>query len=238
MRNIIKIRITTLSNLFIGGAPVPFEIGGIDQQTVLDPEGFPYIPGSSLKGVLRTIVHEDHSAMREEILRIFEAYIKSEKATNEKRIQEIVREQEALNRIADKYEETEKEVSPEYLFGIKGFNNSPKLLFTDLRLCKEHRDRKNCFSIDMKNSIDTKGEIPVSNPRTYQTARSGLIFEGDIHLYKMECWDENTIELCKNYIIDNLLKFNEGIYRLGNSKSRGYGKVEVAIIQGSEEKTT
>ncbi len=31
MENIIKIRIKTLSNLFIGGTPMPFEIGGIDQ---------------------------------------------------------------------------------------------------------------------------------------------------------------------------------------------------------------
>lgn len=234
MQNTIKIRIKTLSNLFIGGAPLPFEIGGIDQQTVLDQEGFPYIPGSSLKGVLRTIVHEDNSAMREEISQIFAAYLEAEKAANEKRIREIVHEQEALNRIADRYAEAEKELSPEYLFGIQGFNNSPKLLFSDLLLCEEYRDKKFCFSIDMKNSIDTSGDIPVSNPRTYQTARSWLVFEGEIYLYKMGCWNEEIIELCKRYIIYNLMKFNEGIYRLGNSKSRGYGKVEVAIIEEGE----
>ena len=53
MRNVIEIRVKTLSNLFIGGSPMPFEIGGIDLWTAVDEEGFPCIPASSLKGALR-----------------------------------------------------------------------------------------------------------------------------------------------------------------------------------------
>lgn len=45
---------------------------------------------------------------------------------------------------------------------------------------------KACFSIDMKNSIDTSGDAPASNPRTYKTTQSGLVFEGEILLYKNE----------------------------------------------------
>ena len=48
MGDSINIKIQTLSNLFIGGMPTPFEIGGIDQQTATEQEGFPCIPGSSL----------------------------------------------------------------------------------------------------------------------------------------------------------------------------------------------
>jgi CRISPR-associated protein Csm3 len=231
MQNIIKIKITTLSNLFIGGAPLPFEIGGIDQQTVLDREKFPYIPGSSLKGVLRTIAHEDNTTMGAEITRLYAAYLEAEQTANAQRIRELVREPEALERIEGKYTKAKEKLSPEYLFGIEGFNNTPKLLFSDLLLCEKYRgDKKSCFSIDMKNSIDAGGDTPISNPRTYRTARSGLVFEGDIRLYKMECWDDKAIEICKEYIVHTLLKFNEGIYRLGNSKSRGYGKVKAAII--------
>ena len=130
-------------------------------------------------------------------------------------------------RIEERYLEAANEVSPEYLFGIKGFNNTPKLLFGDLLLCSEFRDKKTCFSIDMKNTIDTRGNAPESRPRTYQTARSGIVFEGEIRLYKMEKLDDQAGELCKEYLIYNLKKFNEGIYRLGNSKSRGYGRVEI-----------
>jgi CRISPR-associated protein Csm3 len=235
MQNTIKIRIKTLSNLLIGGAPLPFEIGGIDQQTVLDQEGFPYIPGSSLKGVLRTAAREDNTiTMGAEITRLFTAYLESAQAANAQRIRELVDEPEARKRIAGQYAEAKEKLSPEYLFGIEGFNNTPKLLFSDLLLCEQYRDKESCFSIDMKNSIDASGDTPASNPRTYRTARSGLVFAGDIRLYKMECWDDKAIELCKKYIVSTLLKFNEGIYRLGNSKSRGYGKVEAAIIEESE----
>ena len=34
----------------------------------------------------------------------------------------------------------------------------------------------------------------------------------------------------------NLEKFNDGIYRLGNSKSRGYGKIRVSFTEDGGEK--
>lgn len=232
MSNIIKFKIITLSNLFIGGAPVPFEIGGIDQQTILDQEGFPYIPGSSLKGALRAMVRQDKNPAAEEIKKLYALYLEKQREGNEKRIREIVEEPEALTRIEKNYAEAEEKSSAEYLFGIKGFNNSPKLLFSDVLLGREYRHKESCFSIDMKNSIDDKnGVAPVSNPRSYQTARSGLVFEGEICLYQMGCWDKASVELCRGYVIEHLQRFNEGIYRLGNSKSRGYGKVEVRIVE-------
>ncbi len=54
----ISIEIKTLSNVFIGGVSSSFEIGGIDQYTVVDDEGNPYLPASSLKGSVRQIVKE------------------------------------------------------------------------------------------------------------------------------------------------------------------------------------
>lgn len=59
MKHTIKVTVTTCSNLLIGGSPVPFEIGGIDQWTAVDSDGFPCIPASSWKGALRMIVKED-----------------------------------------------------------------------------------------------------------------------------------------------------------------------------------
>ncbi len=234
MQNTIKFEIETLSNLFIGGAPVPFEIGGIDQQTALDQEGFPCIPASSFKGALRTIVREDESGKAKNILQLYAAYLKKERKANQERIHKLVHEEDALERIESRYEDAIQMSSPEYLFGIKGFNNTPKLIFSDLWLCDKFRDKKRCFSIDMKNSIDTAGAAPVSNPRVYKTARSGLVFVGEIQFYKMEQLGEGAMMLCKSYVIDNLRKFDNGIYRLGNSKSRGYGKVGVFIENGDE----
>lgn len=102
----------------------------------------------------------------------------------------------------------------------------------------EEAENKNHFRIavikaDLDGMGDTfkndSGQTPASNPRTYKAARSGLVFEGEIRLYKMNTLFENDKGLCERYIIYNLMKFNEGIYRLGNSKSRGYGKIEVMI---------
>ncbi len=242
MQNAIKLKIKTLSNLFIGGMPLPFEIGGIDQQTALDQEGFPCIPGSSLKGALRAIVHEDSCDMQQRVSKLYAAYLEQDREASRKHIQELMHEEgksqidinEALNRLQKRYDDEANTLPHEYIFGIKGFNHTPKLLFSDFLLCSESRKEDKYFSIDMKNSIDDSGETPVSNPRTYKTARCGLVFEGEIRLYKMDTLFENDMGLCERYIIYNLMKFNKGIYRLGNSKSRGYGKIEVTIENDGE----
>lgn len=231
----IKVRVKTLSNLFIGGASRPFEIGGIDQWTAVDQEGFPCIPASSFKGSLRMIVSEDeNSEAIEKIGKQYAEYLQKEKAEHWEQIQTM--EEAAIQRIETHYENAVKSASPCYLFGIKGFNNTPKLLFNDLKLCKEYRNYQTCFSIDTKTFIQEEGGEPKSNPRTYKTAVAGIEFEGEIELYRFEnkYMDDNMMEMCKEYVINNLLKFNEGIYRLGNSKSRGYGKVQVSIVEEEE----
>lgn len=234
MKNIIKIRIKTLSNLFIGGTPVPFEIGGIDQWTAVDDEGFPCIPASSLKGALRAIVMEDRNPEASKIAGWYAELLRKEKEEGRAQIKECYKDnEEALSRIEKRYADAIKHASARDLFGIREFNNTPKLLFNDLRLKEEYRDLKKCFSIDTKTSINCEGKEPKSNPRTYKTVRKGLEFEGEIELYRFEpqYFDEYAVKGCKAYIIDNLKKFNEGVYRLGNSKSRGYGKISVSIIE-------
>ena len=98
------------------------------------------------------------------------------------------------------------------------------MLFNDLRLREECRDLKKCFSIDAKTSIDCSGTEPKSNPRTYKAVRKGMEFDGEIEFYH---FDE---EICQN-----LEKFNDGIYRLGGSKSRRYGKIHVSILEDGRE---
>jgi CRISPR-associated protein Csm3 len=52
---IIKADIRCISGLHIGGTDEGFEIGGIDNPVIKDPiSGYPYIPGSSLKGKMRS----------------------------------------------------------------------------------------------------------------------------------------------------------------------------------------
>jgi CRISPR-associated protein Csm3 len=229
MQETIKIKIKTLSNLMIGGAPAPFEIGGVDQYTATTYDGFPYIPASTLKGALRAMVREDKGEDAKAIAKLYGAYLNSEK---EKHWEEIEKkyDEEAQERIRDRYN---KPGEAEFLFGIEGFNHSPKIIVNDLYLCETFHDKSKCFSIDAKTSIQKSDNAVVSNPRTYKAARGGLVFEGELLFYKMEQLGEHALEQCKEYIIKTLEQFNDGIYRLGNSKSRGYGKIEV-IIKDSE----
>lgn len=238
MRNAIKIRIKALANLFIGGNPRPFEIGGIDQWTAVDEEGFPCIPASSLKGALRAIVQADTSEDRKEIAQWYREMLEGEKRETQKWLGKLCAEnrqgdyKEELERIEKRYTEAINQASACYLFGIREFNNTPKLLFNDLRLREEYRDLQKCFSIDAKTSIEYTEKSPKSNPRTYKAVRKGMEFEGEIELHH---FDEEIGEKCKRYLIQNLEKFNDGIYRLGGSKSRGYGKIHVSILEDGRE---
>lgn len=235
MENVITVRVKTLSNLLIGGVPTPFEIGGIDQKTAVDAEGYPCIPASSMKGALRAIVHQNReSALGRRIAELYVDYLEREAKNNRDRIPQWVKDTEELKRIADRYQEACQELTPEYLFGIEGFNGTPKLLFSDLILRDKPDNMESCFSIDMKNSIAIVNQLPVSNPRSYKTARSGLEFTGEIHLYRIELLGESAVELCREFIQFNLEQFNDGVHRLGNSKSRGYGKISVSVLAESE----
>ena len=93
MGNAIKIRVKTLANLFVGGNPRPFEIGGIDQWTAVDEEGFPCIPASSWKGAIRAIVQADDSDVAKEIAKWYEEMLEAEKQEAQKWIEKLCSEE-------------------------------------------------------------------------------------------------------------------------------------------------
>lgn len=229
----LKIRIKALSNLFIGGTPRSFEIGGIDQWTAVDDEGFPCIPASSLKGALRAVVQKDSSKEAKEIAGWYADRLRQEKESAKQQISTYLNKnkdmKEMMDRLEERYTNAAEYASPVYLFGIREFNDTPKLLFNDLRLADEYRDMGKCFSIDAKTSIDSNGTEPKSNPRTYKAVKVGMEFEGVIDFYGFEGEEDFALK-CSAYIAENLKKFNDGVYRLGNSKSRGYGKICVTIM--------
>ena len=235
----IKIKLRTESNLIIGGTPNSFEIGGVDMTTILDYEGYPCISASSLKGTFRRIVRE----LQEEgntttiwIADIYKNYFKYLlNGINKKRISE-----DKLQKTKETLEEILNNCSAEYLFGIQKVNHSPKFIFNDLRIEEEFiKEKKEVFSIDTKNAITlNKDETISSNPRTYKTIRPKVTFHGEIlfqgseQLYKGNSGvskgeiEKKILELLKNV----LEELNSGIYRIGNSGSRGYGKVHIDIV--------
>lgn len=53
---VLKGEITTLTGLHIGGTKASMDIGGLDLPVIKTPKGVPYIPGSSLKGKIRSLL--------------------------------------------------------------------------------------------------------------------------------------------------------------------------------------
>ena len=222
----IRFTVETKSNLLIGGNESGFEIGGIDMHTVVDHDGYPYIPGSSFKGAFRKIIRDDNN---KSINTIFAAYKRKifERATTK------AQELDFKIDIEDFKKNIEKgvEVDSEYMFGINSYNQSPKLMFSDLYLVEESESKeKDFFSIDNKNTI---GNDLIANPRTYKSLRKGLKFMGII---RFRNFNELGLEAHAviEYVKQKLPEFNNGVYRLGNSKSRGYGHIEVKVCEEND----
>jgi CRISPR-associated protein Csm3 len=243
----IRLKVTTLSNLFIGSAPTTYEIGGVDLYTVTDYEGRPYIPASSFKGALRNIVRDlirhkaDSIAVKigERIGEAYKKYLNSLLQDNLQRAEMMGLDSEQVSKMKERYEKEQESATAECLFGMEGFNHTPKLIFSDLKLADTASDGNvdswdDLFSIDSKNSLDyseQSGHPQVSaNPRTYKTVRPGVEFTGEILLYMMDRLTVSSDEI-KTFIEHAAEQLNTGIYRLGNSGSRGYGRVRLEIIR-------
>jgi len=231
--NRLSLHIETLSNLFIGGSPTTFEIGGIDQFTIVDLNGYPMIPASSLKGVMRRIVRdmaEEKDGMAIAIGKAYFEYLVLLQEKNRKQSIELKIENERIDKMNYRFQEAKKSASAEYLFGIPGFNQVPKLIFNDLKIKKPIDD---WYSMDSKNCIELNKEEDnvYANPRIYKTVRPGILFEGDIIFHDLK---KLGIEGIGEFVTRAVLKFNEGIYRLGNSGSRGYGRIQVEIEEGRD----
>jgi len=55
---VITGKIEALTGLSIGGSKTDVEIGGIDNNVIKDSEGVPFIPGSSIKGKMRSLLEK------------------------------------------------------------------------------------------------------------------------------------------------------------------------------------
>ncbi len=59
----IKGYIVTETGLHIGGSKSSLDIGGVDLNVIKTPKGIPFIPGSSLKGKLRSLLAKLHGSV-------------------------------------------------------------------------------------------------------------------------------------------------------------------------------
>ena len=232
----IKIKLTTVSSCLIGNQTESFSVGGVDQSTTVDENGNPIIHGSAFKGAFRNIVRE-REKMSEGMI-VTKDYVKSlvEKTLTKYKAISEEEKTEKINKMLANLEEKAKNPKAEYIFGMEGINGMPRLFCSDFRVAvNQGKSKEDYFLIETKTSLEEKeGEI-FSNPRTYKVVKPGVVFVGTIQFYNpfFEKSEDEAEKLknMKNELEEALMAFNDRIYGIGNSKSRGYGQVQVEILQ-------
>jgi len=212
----IKGRIILESGLHIGAGDTEMHIGGTDNPVVTHPHTRePYIPGSSLKGKVRSLLE-----LRSGLMGKTEGHPVSTKELNTSSGAE---RQEALNILR--------------LFGVSGADNDDmkevgptRGSFADCPLSKNSLDiaRANNWpftEVKSENTIDRiKGTA--SNPRFTERVPAGFSFDFTIAIKEMEN-DDNLIDFLLQGL--KLLELDA----LGGSGSRGYGRVRFEFTDDS-----
>lgn len=255
----LYIRVKTLTGLRIGGRKETVEIGDVDLSVIKDPiTELPYIPGSSLKGKLRSLV--------EKINNMF-GYYEKENVQNQQEIDDFI------NKIKNKQE---KPKNPEEPFGInikikkptnpeetsdiniktKDYENyiltklvkefpiirmfgnhksdigiEPRLIIRDLICMNKNKDE--IYEIKPENIVDrVRGRA--QHPREIERVRKGVEFTGEI-VYRLYGWDILSEEEVIQQTLEDMNKLKQAIIYLmkydylGGSGTRGYGKVALWI---------
>lgn len=212
--NIIKITgsIALESGLHIGGGDSEMHIGGVDNQVVKDPlTNAPYIPGSSLKGKIRSLL---------------EYYVGANFKTDGKPLQ--------FANINETSSDDEKNIVK--LFGTSGSEKNKekfdtefaitRLIFTDAPLSDESKKKLLAVvgkytEVKAENSIDRiKGTA--DNPRFMERVPRGAEFNFSISL---KTFPNDDFDSLKNTLLKGFKLLT--LDALGGSGSRGYGRVSI-----------
>ncbi|PIP54975.1 MAG: type III-A CRISPR-associated RAMP protein Csm3 [Bacteroidetes bacterium CG23_combo_of_CG06-09_8_20_14_all_32_9] len=207
---IIRGKIKCVTGLHIGGSKENPEIGGVDSPVLRNPQNkMPYIPGSSLKGKLRTLLEYNMGVVSENgdvsaderIVRLF-GISTNEKRKNDGPTRLIIRD-------CNPNEET-----------IKMWKKmDSELLYTEYK---------------PENTIDRL--TSAANPRFIERVVTGSEFDFEMvyGVYIMTKEEEADTEFKKvNEDLQNLLEAMRLLEHstLGKSGSRGYGKIKFNIAE-------
>ncbi len=200
-----KIRIET--GLAIGGSKASLDIGGMDNPVIKDSKGVPYIPGSTLKGKLRSLLEQSLYPLRNK-----------DKGDGFGFFDEKM--------VIHKFEDgTIDEVIK--IFGAPEVEEPVRGIFRDIYLDLEHfeENRNELFkNLDLEYTEDkienTVDRISArANPRHLERVPRGTNFDFEIIF---DLYSENDKSLLRTLL--QALKLLEDDY-LGGSGTRGSGKV-------------
>lgn len=226
LKNIKQItgRIILKSGLHIGAGDLEMHIGGTDNPVVKHPHTLePYIPGSSLKGKVRSLLE-----MRSGLIGFFgnEGKPLSAKVLDKDLSAPQKKQAEAILK----------------LFGSSGADGEAaavlgptRLSFADCNLSQASRDEvrgQNLPFTEVK-SENTINRIngAAEHPRFTERVPSGLVFDFAISL---KVYDQDTEAELEQFLLDGLKMLEHDA--LGGSGSRGYGRVEFAFDEAGHQK--
>ncbi|GAB4134774.1 MAG: type III-A CRISPR-associated RAMP protein Csm3 [Raineya sp.] len=192
--------ITLQTGLHIGGAKTALDIGGLDLPVIKTPKGVPYIPGSSLKGKIRSLLAKKEGSFD----------IKNDSDTLRQMFGGV--EIKEGNRIIKNQEITRLIFRDAYLDVEKFKQDFPE---------REVKLETDFSEVKTENTIDRKTG-KAQHPRTIERVPAGAVFHFEIILdkYDTDKSDEFETKLREGF------ELLEKDY-LGGSGTRGYGKVKI-----------
>ena len=201
----LKGQIGLLSGLHIGGGDDTMKIGGIDSQVIKDINtNKPYIPGSSLKGKMRSLLEWNNRLVGYGEGEVFNSKILEKVPDPDKKSA-----QNLLKIFGDK----------ENKFGIT------RISVGDCVLSKESEGLK--LSEAKYENVINRESGTAEHPRQIERVPAGVKFDLVIRLKvfdEKEPYNDNENEL--KQMVESGLKLIENDY-LGGSGSRGYGRVKI-----------
>ena len=202
----IKAKLVLETGLHIGAGDSEMHIGGIDNSVIKHPiTQSPYIPGSSLKGKIRTLLEWRSGAVQNAPLTVKDI------TKNPEEVKNILR----LFGISGDTKNSEQEVAE---IGVS------RLAFWD---CALDSDWEKAIRDDNQLLTEAKSENTIDritstagNPRQTERVPAGAEFEFKLMLRQFEGDKPELLELVLKGL--KLLELDS----LGGSGSRGYGKVK------------
>lgn len=202
----IKAKLVLETGLHIGAGDSEMHIGGIDNSVIKHPiTQSPYIPGSSLKGKIRTLLEWRSGAVQNAPLTVKDI------TKNPEEVKNILR----LFGISGDTKNSEQEVAE---IGVS------RLAFWD---CALNSDWEKAIRDDNQLLTEAKSENTIDritstagNPRQTERVPAGAEFDFKLMLRQFEGDKPELLELVLKGL--KLLELDS----LGGSGSRGYGKVK------------
>lgn len=255
----IKGKIVAETGIHIGGSSIGLEIGGADQVVVRDPiTKKPYIPGSSLKGKMRSLLEKLYGKIKIEAIEDDIKGRNKENNNNEKKVIKDFRGKiwdipsdslvQFFGISADSIKDEIKKninVNDKIIKIEDWINYAPtRIQIRDGFLCEESKNElsdseyTDMYLTEIKTETSIDRLTSKANPRNFERVPAGARFDLNIviDLYnvdfeKKENISDNEEILRAEYFI-KLLKQGLLLIQddyLGGNGSRGYGKVRFVI---------